>query len=166
MSSKTQIEKDFGQKSITVTREFDSPVAMVWRAYTEAELLDQWWGPAPWHAETRSMNFAPGGHWLYAMVGPANEKHWGRMNYISIQRHQSIQIEDAFCDESGTINPSLPASRGSILFAPTDRGTRVTFTMQYQEESQLQQIVEMGFEQGISQCFDQLDVLLRRNPGQ
>jgi len=163
MSSNTQVTKDFKQKSITVAREFDAPVAAVWRAYTEAELLDQWWGPAPWHAETKAMKFAPGGHWLYAMVSPENQKHWGRMNYVDIQHHQSISIEDAFCDEHGAINPALPVSRGSIVFTPTGRGTRVEFKMTYQDEAQLKQIVEMGFEQGISTCFDQLDALLHRN---
>lgn len=162
-TSKTRIAKDFGQKSITVTRDFDAPVADVWRAFTERELLDQWWGPAPWRAETRVMNFVPGGHWLYAMVSPENQKHWGRMNYVAIQHHQSISIEDAFCDEQGAINPSLPISRGSIVFTPNGRGTRVEFMMTYQEESQLRQIVDMGFEQGISMCFDQLDALLRQN---
>lgn len=162
-TGKTQISKDFPQKSITVSREFDAPLAIVWRAYTEAELLDRWWGPAPWRAATKAMEFAPGGHWLYAMVSPENEKHWGRMNYVGIQHHQSIVIEDAFCDEHGVINPALPVSRGSIVFTPTGRGTRVEFKMTYQEESQLQQIVEMGFEQGISICFDQLAALLQRD---
>jgi uncharacterized protein YndB with AHSA1/START domain len=75
-TNKTQIAKDFKQKSITVSREFDAPLASVWRAYTETELLDQWWGPAPWHAETKTMNFVPGGYWLYAMVSPDGQKHW------------------------------------------------------------------------------------------
>jgi uncharacterized protein YndB with AHSA1/START domain len=161
--NKTQVTKDFKQKFITVAREFEAPVATVWRAYTESELLDQWWGPAPWRAETRAMKFAPGGHWLYAMVSPENQKHWARMNYVAIQNHQSISIEDGFCDENGVINTAMPVSRGSIVFTPTGRGTRVEFTMTYEQESQLQQIVDMGFEQGISMCFDQLDVLLQKN---
>jgi uncharacterized protein YndB with AHSA1/START domain len=164
-TSKTRITKDFRQKSITVAREFDASVADVWRAYTDAGLLDQWWGPAPWRAETRELNFTAGGHWLYAMVSPENQKHWARMNYVAIQHHHSITIEDAFCDEHGAINPALPVSRGSIVFTSTGRGTRVEFMMTYQEESQLQQIVDMGFEQGISMCFDQLDALLRQNKG-
>jgi uncharacterized protein YndB with AHSA1/START domain len=85
------------------------------------------------------------------------------MSYLAIQNHQSISIEDGFCDENGNLNPAMPVSKGSIVFTPTGRGTRVEFTMIYQHESQLQQIVEMGFEQGISTCFDQLDTLLRQN---
>jgi uncharacterized protein YndB with AHSA1/START domain len=161
-TSKTRIEKDFAQKSITVARDFDAPVEAVWRAYTQPDLLDQWWGPAPWRAETKVMDFTAGGYWLYAMVSPENQKHWGRMNYLAIEPHRSILIEDAFCDEHGVVNPALPVSRGSIVFTPTGQGTRVQFMMTYQEESQLQQIVDMGFEQGITTCFDQLDAVLRR----
>jgi uncharacterized protein YndB with AHSA1/START domain len=162
-TSKTRIAKDFAQKSITVSRAFDAPLEAVWRAYTEAELLDKWWGPAPWHAETKKMNFSAGGYWLYAMVSPENQKHWGRMNYLAIEHHRSITIEDAFCDENGVVNPALPVSRGSIVFTPTGHGTQVQFMMTYQEESQLQAIVDMDFEQGISVCFDQLDALLHKS---
>jgi uncharacterized protein YndB with AHSA1/START domain len=162
-TTKTRIAKDFARKSITVVREFDASVDAVWRAYTEAALLDQWWGPAPWRAETKSMEFVPGGHWLYAMVSPENQKHWARMSYLAIEHHRYISIEDAFCDEQGTINAALPVSHGTIVFTPTGRGTRVEFMMTYAEESQLQQIVDMGFEQGISMCFDQLDALLGRS---
>jgi uncharacterized protein YndB with AHSA1/START domain len=159
----TRIEKDFPRRSIKVVREFDASVEAVWRTFTEAALLDQWWGPAPWRAETKALEFAPGGHWLYAMVSPENQRHWARMNFLGIEHHRRISIEDAFCDEHGVINAALPASRGSIVFTPTGRGTTVEFTMVYAEESQLQQIVDMGFEQGITICFDQLEALLGRS---
>jgi uncharacterized protein YndB with AHSA1/START domain len=158
--SNTQVTKDFNARSITVAREFDAPPALVWRAYSEAALLDQWWGPAPWRAETKRMDFRPGGHWLYAMVSPEGERHWARMNYLSIQPHTSIGIEDAFCDEQGNINTALPVSKGEMVFTPTARGTRVEFSMVYQQESDLRKIIEMGFEQGITACFDQLDAML------
>lgn len=160
--NKTEVTKDFKQKSILITREFNAPVAMVWRAFTEKELLEQWWAPAPWKAETKSMNFKVGGYWLYAMVGPANEKHWGRMNYIAINPHKYFELEDAFCDENGTVNPELPASKGKTVFTEIPNGTRVEFKMSYPTESDLKKIVEMGFEQGITACFDQLDELFEK----
>ena len=56
-------------KTIAIQREFDADPQLVWSAWTTAELLDQWWGPRPWRAETKKMDFREGGHWLYAMVG-------------------------------------------------------------------------------------------------
>ncbi len=160
-NNKTIVVKNFEEKSILVSREFNAPIMNVWRAHTEPELLAQWWAPHPWKAETKTMNFTEGGYWLYAMVGPENEKHWGRMNYISIDLYKSYSLEDSFCDENGNINPDLPTSKGQTIFTETENGTRVDFKMSYSSEKELQTIVEMGFEQGISICMDQLDEYLK-----
>jgi len=162
-NKKAEIVKNLKEKSILVSREFNAPLANVWRAYTESEVLDQWWGPAPWRAETKSMNFTVGGYWLYAMVSPENEKHWGRMNYLAIIHHKSFDLEDGFCDEDGSMNPGLPISKGKNVFTQTANGTRVEFKMIYPTEADLQKIVEMGFEEGISICLDQLEELFNKN---
>jgi len=156
----TRVVKDFSAKTVLVQREFAAPVEQVWRAYTEPKFLDQWWGPAPWRAETKEMRFVVGGHWLYAMVGPAKERHWGRMNYLGIDHLRSITIEDVFCDEKGNVDKGLPTSRGQMLFTKTPAGTRVDFQMSYASEAELQKIVEMGFEAGITACLEQLAQLL------
>lgn len=162
-TTKTEVAKDFQEKSIVVSREFNAPVADVWRAFTESELLDQWWGPSPWRAETKSQDFRPGGFWLYAMVGPEDQRHWAHMNYISINHHKGFEMEDVFCDENGVVNHELPVSTGSNTFTETAEGTKVAFKMIYPTEAALQTIVEMGFEQGITICFEQLDELLKKN---
>lgn len=162
-TNKTQVFKDLKAKSILVAREFNAPLHLVWRAYTESELLDQWWGPAPWRAETKHMDFSVGGYWLYAMVSPENEKHWGRMNYLAIDPMKSFEIEDGFCDENGNLNEQLPVSKGQTVFTVTPGGTRVEFQMTYATEADVQKIVEMGFEQGISICLDQLEALFNQN---
>jgi len=161
-NNKTEVVKNFKEKTIIVSREFDAPIEKVWQAYTDSKLLDQWWGPSPWRAETKRMNFKPGGHWLYAMVGPGGEKHWALMNYIAIDPLKGYDIEDAFCDEEGNLNSDLPVSRGRMSFSKTAYGTRVEFKMIYTTETDVQKIIEMGFEQGITMCLDQLDQLLKK----
>lgn len=161
IKNRTQITKDLKGKSVIVSREFEAPLEKVWKAYTNSKILDKWWGPSPWRAETKAFNFAPGGYWLYAMVGPEDEKQWGRMNYLTIDEHESIEIEDTFSDENGNLNNELPVSKGRIDFAETDDGTRVEFKMTYPTEADLEKIVEMGFEEGITTCFNQLESLLK-----
>jgi uncharacterized protein YndB with AHSA1/START domain len=161
--NKTEVIKDLKERSIFLSREFNAPLENVWRAYTEAELLDQWWGPAPWRAETKTMDFKPGGFWLYAMVGPENQKHWGRMNYIAIDKFKNFDMEDVFCDENGTVNPELPSSKGRITFTKTANGTKVEWKTIYPTEGALQQTIEMGFEEGITICYEQLDALFTSN---
>lgn len=159
---KTNVVKDFKEKSILVSREFEAPVEMVWRCYTEPDLLDQWWGPAPWRAETKTMKFEVGGFWLYAMVSPEGQKHWGVMNYTGIDFHKNISIEDGFCDEDGNVIENLPLSKGAMVFTTTSLGTLVEFKMTYSDEEQLKTIIEMGFEQGITICLEQLATLLKK----
>jgi uncharacterized protein YndB with AHSA1/START domain len=156
---KTLVIKDLEEKSILVSRTFSAALEKVWRAYTESELLEQWWAPKPWKAETKSMDFSVGGHWLYAMVGPENEKHWGRMDYTAITPHLSFEIKDGFCDEEGNVNSSLPVSTGIIVFTTTESGTLVEFKMFYSDEKEIETMIEMGFEQGITACLEQLEML-------
>lgn len=161
--SKTLVVKDLEEKTILVSRVFSAPLEKVWRAYTESDLLVQWWAPQPWRAETKSMNFAVGGYWLYVMVGPQNEKHWGRMDYTAIRPHENFAIRDSFCDEEGNINPSLPVSTGTITFSNTADGTLVEFKMFYSNEKEIETMIEMGFEQGITTCLEQLERLFQEN---
>lgn len=160
--AKTQIAKDLKEKSILVSREFDASLEDVWRAFTDSKLLDQWWAPLPWRTETKSMDFSVGGYWLYAMVGPENEKHWGRMNYLAISHHKSYDMEDYFCDSSGNIKDALPASKGRNVFTKTVKGTKVDFKLMYATQEDLQRIVEMGFQEGITMAFDQLQLMLKK----
>ena len=160
---KTVVVKDLKEKSILVSRTFNALLEKVWRAYTESELLEKWWAPQPWKAETKTMNFSVGGYWLYAMVGPENEKHWGRMDYTAITPHKSFEIKDGFCDEEGNLNPSLPVSVGTIAFTKRNSDTLVEFKMVYSSEKEIQTMIEMGFEQGITVCLEQLEKLFQEN---
>lgn len=158
--SKTTVVKDFQDKSILVSREFNAPLEIVWRAFTESELLEKWWAPKPWSAETKHMDFSIGGYWLYAMVSPENQKHWGKMNFLAIDEFVSYSIQDEFCNEEGITNADLPSSKGINTFTKTEKGTLVAFKMCYNTEEEVQKIVEMGFEQGITMTFEELASML------
>jgi uncharacterized protein YndB with AHSA1/START domain len=97
------------------------------------------------------------------MVSPKNEKHWGRMDYTAITPHEHLEIKDSFCDERGNVNASLPVSIGSIIFTQTNNGTLVEFKMVYSSEKEIQTMIEMGFEQGITACLEQLEKLFQEN---
>jgi uncharacterized glyoxalase superfamily protein PhnB/uncharacterized protein YndB with AHSA1/START domain len=147
-------------RQINVTREFDAPRDLVWRAWTEAEILDRWWAPKPWKAETKSMDFREGGYWLYAMVGPEGEKHWARADYKSIKPKKSFAILDAFCDENGKVNASLPRSNWQNQFISEGDTTRVEIRISFDKLEDLEAIIRMGFKEGFSMGLDNLDAWL------
>lgn len=159
-TNRTEITKDLENKKLNVTRHFNAPVEKVWRAWTEPELLDKWWAPKPWRTETKSMNFAEGGMWLYSMVGPEGERHWSKANYLAINPEQSFTGIDGFCDEEGNTDTSLPLMTWHVNFLPTDNGTNVLVEITFETEEALNTIVEMGFEEGFTSAHGNLDELL------
>lgn len=158
--NQTQVVKDLPNKTVTVIREFNASPDLVWRAWTERDILDQWWAPKPWKAETRSMDFRVGGHWLYAMVGPDNEKHWARADYQAINPQTSFELQDSFCDEDGNKTDTAPSMHWITSFASSAQGTKVTCVISFQSEKDLETIIEMGFREGFTAAHGNLDQYL------
>jgi len=146
--------------TINIKREFDADLKLVWQAWTTAELLDQWWGPKPWRAETKTMDFREGGFWLYAMVGPEGEKHWSKANYIAIEKEKSFTQKDGFCDENGTMNPSFPQNLVENSFNQKENKVQVDMLLTFDTLADLETTLAMGFKEGITIDFNQLDELL------
>jgi uncharacterized protein YndB with AHSA1/START domain len=143
-------------------REFDTPVAELWRAWTEAGILEQWWAPLPYTAVTKSMDFSEGGKWHYYMLGPEGEKHWCLVNYIKIDPLKSYEAEDAFADEHGNANNELPVGNWVNVFSSTTTGSKVNITLTYPTKEDAQRILEMGMKEGITMTLVQLDELLKK----
>ncbi|MFA7688068.1 MAG: SRPBCC domain-containing protein [Moheibacter sp.] len=147
-------------KTIHVKREFNAELKLVWKAWTTAEILDQWWGPAPWRAETKLMDFRPGGYWLYAMVSPEGEKHWSRLNYLNIETEKSFTSKDGFSDENGVMNPDFPQNMWENQFIDQKEKTLVSMVLRFDSLEDLETIIAMGFKEGFTAGMNQLDVVL------
>ena len=151
---------DKENKKIVVVREFEAPIEQVWKVWTEPTLLDQWWAPKPWKANTRSMDFREGGFWLYYMQGPDGTKQFCRVDYKSIIPNKSIIGLDAFCDENGKVSIEFPNMRWKILFSKAGTGTKVDVEITFTSVADLEKIIEMGFKEGFAAAHVNLDELL------
>lgn len=159
-TKKTVFSEDIANKQMKVTREFDAPIEKVWKAWTESELLDQWWAPKPWKAMTKSMDFRTNGSWLYCMEGPEGEKHWAIIKYSSIEPLKNFTGIDAFCDENGKINEEFPSMQWSNSFSEKNGVTTVVVDITFPSMEALKQITEMGFKEGFSMAHTNLDEIL------
>lgn len=151
---------DKENKTITVKREFDAEVALVWEAYTKSELLDQWWAPKPWKARTKTMDFREGGSWHYAMVGPEGEEHWALANYQKIEPRKTFTGLDAFADSEGKVNKDMPQSKWEVTFIDKGQKTLVQIHISYDDLAQLEATIQMGFKEGLAMAMEGLDELL------
>jgi uncharacterized protein YndB with AHSA1/START domain len=135
----------------------------VWNSWTRSEVLDRWWAPKPWKAETKKFEFRPGGTWQYAMVGPNNEKHWGRFDYTKIDPAKSFDGTDAFADENGVKSGDMPETNWHVEFNKAGTGTEVVVEVTATKPGALEKMIEMGFEEGFKAGLDNLEEYLERN---
>ncbi|HXU27111.1 MAG TPA: SRPBCC domain-containing protein [Bacteroidia bacterium] len=149
-------------KTIIVSREFDAELDLVWDAFTTRELLDQWWAPKPWKAQTKTMNFKEGGKWFYAMAGPIGVAHWVTTNYIVIKPDKKFVSLDAFTDEDGIVNKQMPQSKREINFIDKGQQTLVEIKTIYDDVGDVDVIINTGFREGITGSLENLDALLAR----
>jgi PhnB protein len=156
----TNFVVDRDNRKINVEREFEAPLPLVWAAWTESELLDQWWAPKPWQAKTKRMDFSEGGYWLYAMMGPEGEVHWARSDFRSIAPLQGYTALDGFCDEHGNVNPGLPRSLWATVFTGGENRARVNIEITFDKLEDLEEIIRMGFKEGFTAGLENLDHLL------
>lgn len=152
-----QIVKDLPNKKVTITRHFDADLELVWHAWTDSEMLDMWWAPKPWSAQTKSLDFREGGHWLYAMVGPGGEKNWCMVDFLTIDHHKSFTAKDSFCDENGEPTHELPSMNWKNTFYEKDGKATVVSEIVFASEKDLETIFEMGFEAGFTSALTNLD---------
>lgn len=151
---------DKEKNTLTIRREFLGDRPLVWDCYTQSELLDQWFAPAPLTTKTKSMDFREGGHWHYAMVEPNGTEYWGYTEYVKIKPLDYYTSLDAFSNEAGEINKDLPRAEWIVTFIDKGENALVETIVTYKSLSDLETVIQMGMEQGMMATLEKLDALL------
>ena len=148
---------DKAAKTVYITREFDAELSVVWDAFTQKEILDQWSAPAPYKAKTKYMNFVVGGKRFYAMVSPDGQENWVIQEYTSITPKMNFKMLNAFADKDE--NPQLPGSEWEYNFSEQNGITKVNITIFNESFDRMERLLE-GFQQGFSMTLENLESLL------
>jgi len=146
--------------TVNVKREFDADLGLVWEAWTNPEILDQWWAPKPYKAKTKVLNFHEGGMWLYAMIGPQNEIQWCKAVYEKIVPQRNYAYTESFCDENGTAMKDMPSSFWTNHFSDEGNRTCVDITIEFKSLKDLEGMIQLGFKDGFTEAMRNLDQYL------
>lgn len=149
---------DKPKKMVYITREFDAGLDLVWDAFTQAELLDQWVAPAPFTARTRYMNFTPGGKRFYAMVSPEGQEGWIIQEYRSITPKTHFSYFNVFADKDE--NPAPTGSDWDLSFSEKGGITTVRISIYNESLERMEKMIEMGFTEGFKGSMRNLENLL------
>ncbi len=147
---------------LTITRVFDAPRELVFRAFAEPEQVRQWWGPTGWTMPVCTIDFRPGGEWRYCIRNAAGEEHWARAVYHEIVPPERIVFSDEIIDDQGRPIAGLPPKRMTVIFDALGQKTQITVRVQLASLTDLEKLLAMGFKQGFGQAFDNLEQHLLR----
>jgi PhnB protein len=148
---------DASTNTIRVDRSFNAPIDLVWAAWTEPDILEQWWAPKPYKAVVASMDFRVGGRMLYYMLSPEGDKHWCLFDYETINPLKSYSGMDAFCDENGGVNSNHPRLHWTNTFEDKGDETVVHVLIKFDSYKDIEAIIQMGFKEGFTMGLQNLD---------
>lgn len=147
-------------KTVSITKEFAAELSLVWDAYTQAELLDQWWAPKPMTSRTKAMDFEVGGRRFYAMVSPDGDERWSVQKYTSITPKTNFKLFNAFADKDE--NLELPGSDWDLNFSEQDGKTKVSISIYNESLERLERMIKGGMREGTMMQLNHLEELLAK----
>lgn len=122
-------------QAFVISRTFDSPRDLVWKAFTDPERMKRWWGPKGFTVRYSKMEFRPGGIYHYCLRSPAGEDMWGKFVYREIVKPERVVFVDSFSDEEGNVtthplSPNWPRQMlSTVTLTKHEGGT--TFTVEW-----------------------------------
>ena len=147
-------------RELVLTRVFDAPPEKVFRAWTEPELLKQWFAPLPWTTPIAETDVRPGGVSLIVMRSPEGEEYPNQGVYLDVVKNERLIFTDAY---TRAWEPSQkPFITVVITFEATGGKTLYTARVLHWTVADRDHHEQMGFHQGWGQCADQLADLLKR----
>lgn len=161
------------QNTLVITRTFDAPRELVWKMWTEPEMMKKWWGPKDFTAPSIQIDFQVGGKILACMRGsnapgaPVKD-FWSTGTYKEIVPMEKIVVTDSFADEQGNIvNASYYGMPGdfpmellvTITLEDTEDGkTKMTLVHEGMPAGEMHDGANVGW----NQSFDKIEAALKQ----
>jgi uncharacterized protein YndB with AHSA1/START domain len=157
---KINSEKDGEALTLTFTTHFDAPMDRVWQLWEDPRQLERWWGPPAYPATFEQHDFVEGGKSLYYMSTPEGEKIWGWWTVTLVDAPHRLELDDGFANADGTPDNAIAPTHTMVTLEAAEGGTRMTSLTQFSSAEQLQQMVDMGMEDGMTLALGQIEAIL------
>ncbi|SJM60677.1 SRPBCC family protein [Gulosibacter sp. 10] len=156
----TSVEKDLDALTMTIVADFPVPVRRLWDAYADPRQIERFWGPPEFPATFLRHDMHVGGRSKYRMTGPDGSQHGGFWEFLAVDEGRGFEVIDGFAGPDGEPNTEMPTMRMVFAFSETEHGSRLTTTTWFGSLEQLEQLLEMGMEEGTVAAMSQIDAVL------
>lgn len=148
---------------LLLERVVDVPCELVWRAWTQPELLKKWFTPEPWKTEDCEIDLRPGGIFRTVMRSPEGEEFPGVGCYLEVVENRKLSWTSVLGPGYRPIElPTNDASCESlamtaiITLEPQGTGTKYTALVLHADPASRKRHEDMGFHEGWGTALDQL----------
>jgi len=142
-------------ENLEITRIFDAPRKLVWKAWTDPDIVMQWWGPNGFTSPACKIDFRVGGEYLCCMRSPDGWEGWSGGEYLEIIVPEKIVSVLFYADQNGRVEPADKNDvevRDVVTFEDIGNGqTKLVFKRSFWDE---------GEDVGMMQILDKLAALL------
>ena len=160
------------RNELAITRIFDAPVELVWKAWTDPEMFKKWWGPKDFTCPVAKIDLRVGGKYHAGMHGPAGSDFdkdlWSTGVYKEIVPMEKIVVTDSFADEKGNVVPSthygMPEAfpmESTIIITFEEQDSKTRMTLHYQSTEGIEGAMLDDMTQGWNESFDKLAECLK-----
>ena len=137
----------------------------VWAAWTEPELLKQWFTPAPWKTVDADLDVRPGGRCVTTMESPEGERYPNAGCYLQVEPNRLLVFTSVMGEDFRPLAPANGAGdlafTGRIELEPAPGGgTHYRAIAMHAAEDACKQHADMGFAEGWGAALDQLVALM------
>lgn len=145
--------EETANREIVVTRVFDAPPELVWRAWTNPEHVVKWWGPRGFTTTIQEMDVRPGGVWRLVMHGPDGTDYPNRTVFTEVVPPRRL----AYTNAGGRKGGPAAQFQATATFDPEGGKTRVTLRMVFPSAAEREKVVrEYGALEGARDTMDRL----------
>lgn len=156
----TDVKKDLDALTMTITAQFDAGAERIWELWSDPRQLERWWGPPSYPATFVEHDLSPGARSAYFMTGPEGQKHHGWWQIVEVEPPNRLRIEDGFGDD-GQPNEDMPGpSSATVTITEADGVTTMSIESSFASREHIEEMLEMGMEQGMMEALGQIDALL------
>ena len=147
-----------GSRELTFTRDFNAPRDLVFRLWTDAEHISNWWGPNGFTTTTYRMDVRPGGLWRFTMHGPDGTDYANSIVYREIVEPEYMTYDHYAGDETAP-----PHFHATVTFTSTEGKTRVTLNLLFPSEEEFNIARAHGAIEGGQQTLARFEQQLARS---
>ena len=144
-------------EQILITREFDAPKDLVYKAYTTPELVKRWWSGDRGEVKIAEIDLRVGGAWRYVMVASGGFEVAFHGEYRDIVPNERIVTTEVYEMPGAEPLPEADEPLNIVTFTETDGRTTLTVLVQTTSQELRDTIINSGMETGMQEAMDHLE---------